>query len=144
MHSYMARGRMVNQTIAEDAERMDRPQNGPGYVYLMHAVGTDMYKIGLSANPEKRAYKLDYESPHQIVLVHKLLVDRMRPIEDYFHQLFRDNRVKNEWFRLDEFEVNMFCSLYGHNEAELIIQVCIDHKYHEYRKERYLKNKLSK
>lgn len=116
----------------------------PGYVYLMHAVGTDLYKVGLSIHPERRAEKLDYESPHKIVMVHKILVDSMKKVENYFHLLFSDNHIKGEWFRLDEFEVKMFCSLDGHDEAELIIQVCIDHKYHEYRKERYLKNKLSK
>lgn len=120
---------------------MDRPQYGPGYVYLMHAVGTDMYKVGLSINPEKRAEKLDCESPHRVVLVHKILVDQMKRIEDYFHSLFRDNHVKGEWFRLDEFEVKMFCALDGNNETELIIQVCIDHKYHEYRMARYRASK---
>jgi len=118
--------------------------SSPGYVYLMHATGTDMYKIGLSENPIKRAEKLNYESPHEIVLVHKILVESMLAIESYFHNLFLDKRIKNEWFRLNEFDVNMFCSLSGHTEEEIILQVTIENKYHEYKRAQYLSSKNSK
>lgn len=112
---------------------MDRPQYGPGYVYLMHAKGTDMYKIGLSANPEKRSYKLNYESPYEIVLIHKILVERMLPVEEYFHRIFDAKRVKNEWFRLDSYDVSMFCNCKGKNEEEIILEVVMEQKFYQNR-----------
>lgn len=112
---------------------MSKPKSGPGFVYLMHATGTDLYKIGLSANPIKRLYKLNGESPYEIKILHTIFVDSMLIAEGYFHRIFGAKRIKNEWFRLDSYDVSVFCKCNGKNEDELILEVAVKQGFYQNR-----------
>lgn len=92
---------------------MARKKWGPGYVYLMHAVGTTFYKIGHATNVEKRWYGIDQACPLPIVIVHKILVDVQTEGEAYWHRLFKKRRTKGEWFNLDNEHVELFKSIKG-------------------------------
>lgn len=81
---------------------------GPGYVYMMHAVGTTFYKIGHATNVEKRWYGIDAACPLPVVIVHKTYVTVQTEGEYYWHQLYRYQRVKGEWFNLSEGQVELF------------------------------------
>lgn len=81
---------------------------GPGYVYMMHAVGTTFYKIGHATNVERRWYGIDSACPLPVVIIHKTYVDMQTEAEAYWHRIFRSLRVKGEWFNLTEGHVQLF------------------------------------
>jgi len=85
-----------------------------GYVYLLHAVGSRRYKIGLSKDVAKRVEHLNKQSPFKILLVHAIATSDMDRLECYFHKRFADSRVNGEWFELTESAIAEFMN---HEEA---------------------------
>ncbi|NER24666.1 MAG: GIY-YIG nuclease family protein [Symploca sp. SIO1C2] len=78
-------------------------RNKPGYVYLIHAVGSDRYKIGLTTRSvEARLAELNSsQSPYPLELIDWFETDNVTDDENYLHEKFVDYRVHNEWFSFD-------------------------------------------
>ncbi|NER45848.1 MAG: GIY-YIG nuclease family protein [Symploca sp. SIO1A3] len=78
-------------------------RNKPGYIYLIHAVKTDRYKIGLTTRSvEARLAELNSsQSPYPLELIDWFETDNVTDDEDYLHEKFADYRVHNEWFEFD-------------------------------------------
>lgn len=76
----------------------------PGYVYLVHAVDTNLYKIGLTTRtPEKRLKELNgLQSPYQLELSHYILVDDVHKVESELHKYFNSYHHHNEWYNFRE------------------------------------------
>ena len=76
----------------------------PGYVYLVHAVDTNLYKIGLTTRtPEKRLKELNgSQSPYQLELSHYIFVDDVHEVENDLHQHFKSYHHHNEWFKFSD------------------------------------------
>ena len=76
----------------------------PGYVYLVHALGSNLYKIGLTTRtPEKRLKELNgSQSPYKLELAHYIFVDDVHKIENDLHQHFNSYHHHNEWFKFSE------------------------------------------
>jgi Meiotically up-regulated gene 113 len=77
-----------------------------GYVYLLNAVETDIYKIGFSKNVIKRVNSLKSSSPIDISIYKIYKCYKAYYVEQELHKLFIDKRVNNEWFRLDAQDLN--------------------------------------
>jgi hypothetical protein len=78
----------------------------PGYVYLIHAVGTKKFKIGKSrANVLRRIDQLQSGSPIRLRYVYHACVDDMNRIERELHLLFDRFRSIGEWFTLSHARV---------------------------------------
>lgn len=72
-------------------------------LYLIHAVGSCMYKIGYSEKPEQRVKKLQLSSPLPLVLVHTVEVPDSytgRQAETWVHWKLKQFRSHGEWFQL--------------------------------------------
>jgi len=76
----------------------------PGYIYLIHAVGTDRYKIGLTTRSvEARFTELNSsQSPYPLELIDWFETDNVTEDEKYFHEKYSDYRVHGEWFQLNQ------------------------------------------
>lgn len=102
--------------IADAEERMqqtalnEREPDGPipGYVYLIHGIGTSWYKIGVSLDTKVRLKQLGTQGPFKIELIHQLKVDDMVAVESYFHRLFNGKRAEGEWFTLSPDDIKLF------------------------------------
>jgi len=71
----------------------------PGYVYFMHAVGTDIMKIGKTTNILKRLRAVDQGVPFTMQLVSVELVHDMDRTEDSLKKKYRAYNIKGEWFK---------------------------------------------
>ena len=95
------------------------PHKGqPGYVYLAEFLD-GYYKIGLTTQPENRMRKLSSGTPLCLTLVHAVPVEDMTWAESYVHGMLASKRVKGEWFKLGDADVEWFCSLEGLSEASI-------------------------
>lgn len=100
--------------IAEQAEAAPEDPsaqlNGCGYVYLFR--DGKAYKIGNSTDPDSRRDALQTGNPRRIELVHRILTDDPKGIEEYWHRRFSHCRIKttdrSEWFHLSRDEVATF------------------------------------
>ena len=98
--------------IAEQAESEptdpDAKLAGCGYVYLFR--DGKAYKIGNSADPDSRRNALQTGNPRRIELVHRILTDDPKGIEEYWHRRFSGCRItdRSEWFHLSREDVATF------------------------------------
>lgn len=78
-------------------------RNKPGYIYLIRAVGTDRYKIGLTTRSvETRFTELNSsQSPFPLELIDWFETDDVTEDEKYFHEKYSGYRVHGEWFSFD-------------------------------------------
>ena len=74
----------------------------PGYVYLIQAGETDLYKIGLTTRqPEERLRELNgKQSPYPLTLAHYIYVEDANETESYLHEECREYHHHNEWFKI--------------------------------------------
>jgi hypothetical protein len=83
-------------------------------IYLLQSGDTDCFKIGVSENIAFRIQDLQVGNPYQIKLVASANMDRevFNPhaahiTEQALHAIFRDVRLRGEWFKLLPDEVEM-------------------------------------
>jgi len=77
------------------------------WVYLMHDLANNAYKIGISNNPEYRERTLQSEKPSIEKIAAKQYPSRdlARAIEASLHKVYEIRRLRGEWFRLEPNEV---------------------------------------
>jgi hypothetical protein len=82
-----------------------------GWVYLIHAVGTNRYKIGKTFDIERRLTELSYQSPYPLERV--LEFETLYPSTDekILHKKFASNRVCGEWFEFEQVNLEHFFPL---------------------------------
>jgi len=89
-----------------------RPAEAPSFVYLMQDLGTGYFKIGVSVNPRLREKTLLSQAP-QILLIDAWPSDTAYKHEAELHAIFKDVRVRGEWFALDQDGVFHIRSFFG-------------------------------
>lgn len=71
------------------------------YVYFMHAVGTDFYKIGwTSTNLSTRLANIQICCPFEVKIVCLIETDDPTGTEKIFHDKYESCRSRGEWFEL--------------------------------------------
>jgi hypothetical protein len=77
------------------------------YVYLMHDISNGYYKIGISNKPEYREKTLQSEKPTIELLTCKKYPTRKiaEAIESALHSAYSQQRIRGEWFNLDDVDV---------------------------------------
>jgi hypothetical protein len=79
-----------------------------GFVYLIQHGNRREFKIGKTNNPIRREGEIRIEMPAQVTPVHKIKTDDPSGIEAYWHNRFRDKRLRGEWFQLSAEDVRAF------------------------------------
>jgi hypothetical protein len=75
--------------------------------YIMKDSSNGLYKIGKSINPKYREKTLQGEMPNvKIVKIFK------NDIEKPLHKLYKNQRVRGEWFSLNEIQIRYICTHY--------------------------------
>lgn len=75
----------------------------PGYIYIMKMAG--YYKIGYSINPQSRSEEIGVLAPEKPEIIWTCHVPNMKAIESNTHKTFESNRVRGEWFRFTDQEI---------------------------------------
>lgn len=78
------------------------PTERRGWVYVIHATGTNRYKIGRSTEPEARLKQLNQkQSPYPLELVEKFWSIDAITDEQGLHKSLADFQVHGEWFEFE-------------------------------------------
>ena len=77
------------------------------YVYLMHDLSNGYYKIGISNKPDYRERTLQSEKPTIEMVCAKEFPNRSiaHALESALHKVYKDKRIRGEWFVLDQSDV---------------------------------------
>ena len=78
-----------------------------GYIYFVHADGTNRYKIGLTVDLDRRMKQLNgKQAPFENKLLWSIKVSDMRSAERDLHDTFSSRRVNGEWFTFNANELD--------------------------------------
>lgn len=73
------------------------------YLYIIHNIELDTYKIGISKDPHHRISVLENQSGCKLSFVFLKLLDNARQCEAFAHKI-APCRVKGEWFKCHRYE----------------------------------------
>lgn len=105
-------------TNAETAKQ--QPKIKSTWVYLIQALETNYYKIGISINPQARLKGLQCQSPHKLVLIDCQIHPNAWRFEQSLHSKFSSARTQGEWFCLSVAEAKAITEILS---SEIIIDV---------------------
>lgn len=72
-----------------------------GEIYVIWAVGTTLYKIGVSTDFRRRFRDISAYSPLPVTVVKYARCDHPHLLESHLHDMFSHRLFKNEWFSLE-------------------------------------------
>lgn len=89
-------------------ETIDKTTDESCYVYLMHDLKNNFYKIGISNSPAYREKTLQSEKPTIVLIRSKRFPKRKiaEILEKTLHNSYINKRIRGEWFALDMEDVN--------------------------------------
>jgi hypothetical protein len=90
----------------QDGECVDDAKSG--YVYLIQHGNRKEFKIGRTYNLVRREGEIRLELPEEVKPIHTIETDDPSGIEAYWHNRFKDKRLRNEWFQLNASDVKAF------------------------------------
>jgi hypothetical protein len=84
-----------------------QPRYLPGFIYLVHAKGTNKFKIGRTIDVLTRVKDLQTGCPLTIRYVYHAYVGNMSSCEQDLHRKFATKREIGEWFSLTREDVEL-------------------------------------
>ena len=77
----------------------------PNEIYVINIKGSNIYKIGVSSNSQRRIYDLRAANafPIDVIYVQKSLFPAQ--LERKIHNHLSDKHIKNEWFKIDDIDI---------------------------------------
>jgi hypothetical protein len=111
LESTVLSGTFKSKGDSNDDVRHDDPLD-IGYVYLIRS--HDVYKIGCTRAPYRRAAEIANQSARGAELLHLISTDDPEGIENYWHRRFASraveavNKATGEWFHLSAADIKAF------------------------------------
>jgi T5orf172 domain len=107
--------------MALNPEHEPKSNSNPGYVYFLHAVGTERYKIGraIQGRLKNRTQELNrQQAPFPIEIIGWIEVSDCDAAEKSLQQHFSKYCAHGEWFEFRKDELDEICYAYGNVMAK--------------------------
>lgn len=102
--------RKNNKESVRLARELNKSKKPDGYVYILKLKGFDLYKIGVSANPKRRIYDIDSNSPFGVETICLEHFKNVYELEECVHESFKSNHKRKEWFEIHPQDVSILIS----------------------------------
>lgn len=108
VNNYISLFMSIDPTDYEHKEKKVERNEKKCHVYLMKDTTNMYYKIGISNKPKYREKTLQSEKPTIELMYYKQFPSRKiaESIEKALHNTFRSKRIRGEWFKLDENDID--------------------------------------
>lgn len=73
-------------------------------VYIIRIQNTDHFKIGITNDLKKRMSNFATGNPQNLKIEYFVATKHYKSLEKHFHEIFKENRTKGEWFNFNETE----------------------------------------
>ena len=90
---------------ARYSEYLTASKHEPLVVYVIHAEGTDYYKVGIANDIQDRISRMQGSCPHGLTLVKTIACRNAAAKEKEMHSRLNQYRVRGEWFKLQPDQV---------------------------------------
>jgi hypothetical protein len=91
-----------------------KDENG-GFVYVINLSLTDLYKIGVSNDVNKRLSQLKTSNPFDLLLINKYHLLDPYTVEKQLHATFKEKRSNGEWFKLTNDDIYVIDQIVNNN-----------------------------
>ena len=95
-----------NTSFKNDDINTNSANQSHGHVYLLKH--DNAYKIGKSFDVTRRYKEIKVQMPHDTEEIHVIETDDPSGIEAYWHNRFKDKKLKGEWFNLSREDIKAF------------------------------------
>jgi len=86
--------------MTDNARKSNSKLRPDGYIYILKMIGFDIYKIGVSSNPERRIKDIDNLNPFGIEVISINFFKNAYEMEECIHDSFCKNIFRKEWFKI--------------------------------------------
>jgi len=90
----------------DNARKTNSKLNPDGYIYIVKLKGFDIYKIGVSNNPNRRLRDINSYMPFEVELLMIEWFKNAYNLEECIHDNLKDKLLRHEWFRLTENQIS--------------------------------------
>lgn len=87
---------------------------------MIHAEGTNRYKIGRSVNPFARFEQMKVQSPYPLRIIDSFWTPDAVNDEKLFHEQYKNYRIFGEWFELTDCSKENWNSFVFDSEEEMV------------------------
>jgi hypothetical protein len=100
-------------------------ERGDGFrsVYVIQSGNTNYYKIGVSVDPYSRMKDLQIGNPVDLKIIASYKVKDAEKIEHELHTVFKNKRLKREWFELNKRDLEVCNSIVPFIEKVYMLDV---------------------
>ena len=99
------------QVIEKIIARIPNQYKVSGYIYFITEIPFNKrVKIGMSNNPSKRLKQLQTGNPNRLVIYHMFESIDYKLLERTMHEICKDKKIINEWFEMEESELQSLVS----------------------------------
>ncbi|SIP85898.1 Bacteriophage T5 orf 172 domain-containing with Zinc finger domain [Pacmanvirus A23] len=99
------------QVIEKIITKIPNYSNKNGYIYFIIEIPfANRVKLGISNNPAKRLKQLQTGNPNRLVIYHMFESTDYKLLERTLHNICADKKIINEWFEMDESELQSLIS----------------------------------
>lgn len=91
-----------SEKMAKNAAKVNKSKKPDGYIYILKYGDNDIYKFGVSGNPDRRIKDIDSCSPVPIKELGRFFFKNVYEIEEMIHDNIRSYAIRREWFNLKE------------------------------------------
>lgn len=98
-----------SQKMAMNAAKVNKSKNPDGYIYVLKYGINDIYKFGVSGNPDRRIKDIDSCSPVPIRELGRFFFKNVYEMEEMIHDNIKGSVIRREWFKLEESVVHEIC-----------------------------------
>jgi len=109
-HEIRAEKKLAEKKIRMEARSVERASRYYGRIYLLVSEN-GLCKIGRSKDVASRLSGLNREIPIKVDLIHSVLSNDTPKSEIFMHKKFAKERVKYEWFKLSDSQMQWIRSL---------------------------------
>ena len=106
------RNKRNKKSIVNDEEEFNERQSRCGWVYVIQA-DNGLYKIGKTKDWDGRLNHFTVKLPYELVFIMRIETEDRHELESFLHEQYSDKRIRGEWFRLDDDDIEVLRHLPG-------------------------------
>lgn len=98
-----------SKAMARNITLLNKKKYPDGYIYVVQFGSNDLFKFGVSQNPDRRIKDIDSYSPVKIREIGRYYFKNVYETEEMIHDNLKDSIVRREWFKLEKESVLDIC-----------------------------------
>lgn len=98
-----------SRAMAINITKINKEKFPDGYLYVLQFGKNEIFKFGVSNNPDRRIKDIDSCSPVPIIEIGRYYFKNVYEMEEMVHDNVKYNLIRREWFKMSVEDVMSIC-----------------------------------